>query len=100
MAIVLLDSNILVDHLLAVRQETIEVAGYDAPAISAICWVAAARRLTLKEIAVFDQDLTDARIVILQAAGGHSLNTLKNRLDHWIHFNTAVGDQFGPARAD
>jgi predicted nucleic acid-binding protein len=86
MAIVLFDSNILIDHLLGIRQATIELAGYDDAAISAICWIEATCLLTPEKIAVFDQDLADAGINILQTTpdimrraaelrGGHSLPT-------------------------
>lgn len=84
MAIALFDSNILIDHILGVEAAAAELAAYDDAAISAIRWMEATCLLTPEKIAVFDQDLADAGIVILQTTpdimrraaelrGGHSL---------------------------
>lgn len=66
MAIALFDSNILIDHTLGIKEATVELAGYDDAAISAICWMETACLLTPQQIAKFDQDLADAGIVIQQ----------------------------------
>lgn len=39
MAIVLFDTNILIDHTLGFKEATAELAGYDDAAISAISWI-------------------------------------------------------------
>ena len=66
MAIVLFDSNVLIDHTLGIIEATNELAGYDDAAISAISWMESTIKPTPAEIAKFDLDLADAGIVILQ----------------------------------
>ncbi len=41
MAIVLFDSNILIDHILGYREATVELAAYDDAVISSISWMEA-----------------------------------------------------------
>lgn len=66
MAIVLFDTNILIDHLLGIQQATVELGSYDDAAISAISWMEATCKLTSAQIAVFDADLANAGIEIVQ----------------------------------
>ena len=66
MAIVLFDTNILIDHTLGIMAATRELAGYDDGAVSTVNWIEVACSLTPMGIAQFDQDLDDAGIVILQ----------------------------------
>ncbi|MDB5962869.1 MAG: VapC toxin family domain ribonuclease [Massilia sp.] len=66
MAIVLFDTNILIDHMLGIRQATIELGSYEDAAISAISWMEVACKLTPLQIAVFDAGLADAGIVVIQ----------------------------------
>lgn len=66
MAVVLFDTNILIDHTLGIMAATRELAGYDDGAISTINWIEVACALTQTGIAQFDQDLNDAGIIVLQ----------------------------------
>lgn len=66
MAIVLFDTNILIDHTLGFKEATAELAGYDDAAISAISWIETSCKLTPEQIAVFDTDLANAGIVVVQ----------------------------------
>lgn len=66
MAVVLFDTNILIDHTIGIIEATRELAGYDDAAISAINWMEVACALTPAQIEQFDQDLMDAGIVVVQ----------------------------------
>jgi predicted nucleic acid-binding protein len=66
MAIVLFDTNILIDHTLGFKEATAELAGYDDAAISAISWIETTCKLTPEQITVFDNDLANAGIVVVQ----------------------------------
>ncbi len=66
MAIVLFDTNILIDHTLGIQQATVELCGYDDAAISVISWMETACKLTPAQIAVLDASLADAGIEIIQ----------------------------------
>jgi predicted nucleic acid-binding protein len=84
MAIVLFDSNILIDHTLGIREATAELAGYDDAAISAISWMEAACLLTPEQIDRFDQDLSDAGIIVLQTTPEimRAAATLRGQTNH------------------
>jgi predicted nucleic acid-binding protein len=49
MAIVLFDTNILIDHTLGIMAATRELAGYDEGAISTINWIEVACALSRPE---------------------------------------------------
>jgi predicted nucleic acid-binding protein len=66
MAIALFDSNILIDHTLGIVEATIELAGYDNAAISAINWMETACMLNQEQVNAFDRDLNQAGVIILQ----------------------------------
>lgn len=66
MAVVLFDTNILIDHTLGIREASRELAGYDRAAISAINWIEVTCALMEEGRAQFEQDLADAGIAILQ----------------------------------
>lgn len=66
MAIVLFDTNILIDHTLGIWEASRELAGYDNAAISTINWIEVTCALTEAGRAQFERDLADAGIVILQ----------------------------------
>lgn len=66
MAVVLFDTNILIDHTLGIMEATRELASYDGAAISTINWMEVACALTASQVDQFDRDLVDAGIVIVQ----------------------------------
>ena len=60
MAIVLFDSNILIDHTLGYHQATAELAAYDNAIISAMTWIEATCKLP-KQI----RDELDVQLLII-----------------------------------
>lgn len=66
MAIVLFDSNILIDHVLGIKEASAELAAYEDAAISTIGWMETACMLTPEQVLGFDRDLENAGIVTLQ----------------------------------
>lgn len=65
MGLVLLDTNILIDHINAVAQATEEIANHDNVAISAITWMEVAAGLTAAETSGFEQLIRDLPIYVL-----------------------------------
>jgi predicted nucleic acid-binding protein len=66
MAMILFDTNILIDHTLGIWQATEELARYDDAAISAISWMETTCKLSQLHVAIFDADLGKAGIKIMQ----------------------------------
>ncbi|NGZ83370.1 PIN domain-containing protein [Duganella aceris] len=66
MVLVLFDTNILIDHTLGIKAATLELAGYDDAVISTISWMEATCKLSSSQITVFDNDLANAGIAIVQ----------------------------------
>jgi predicted nucleic acid-binding protein len=57
MAIVLFDSNILIDHILGYREATLELAAYDDAVISAVSWMEVTCKLSVEARNEFDVHL-------------------------------------------
>lgn len=65
MGLVLLDTNILIDHFNAIAEATDEIANHDNIAISAITWMEVAAGLTTDEAESFDRLIRDLPIYVL-----------------------------------
>lgn len=65
MAIVLFDTNILIDHFAGHMAATMELANYDDAVISSLTWIEVACKLTLTQQGQFDALLDGAGIKIV-----------------------------------
>lgn len=65
MGLVLLDTNILIDHFNGIDEALDEISHHDNLAISAITWLEVAVGLTLRELAAFDRLNKDLPIYVL-----------------------------------
>jgi predicted nucleic acid-binding protein len=65
MAIVLFDTNILIDHFAGHMAATLELANYDDAIISSLSWIEVACKLSLSQQVEFDTLLADAGVKIV-----------------------------------
>lgn len=65
MAIVLFDSNILIDHTLGYAEATDELANYDDAAISVITWMEVTCKLNASKLAILENELRVAGIAVV-----------------------------------